>query len=250
LLANRRIIPQLSLTMKTRPLHLSALLLSALALAGAARLSAAAPAKELDALLDEGSPFKPREESAVTGGTTPDSPLEYRGLTERDGVTYLGFIDVTTRVTTWARADGKPERTETGEPDPSSRITVSNYDPDDDEVPIKVRYTPDQGSPRNLTLMLKTAQISVQAARATTTVNPAQPANNAATTAALQQLVSALGAGGNQQRPAVQAQGQQVQQRGAQQRGAQQGAAGGRAAGGGAAAGGGGRGGAAGGGRG
>ncbi len=240
--------------MKTRPLHLSVLLLSALALAGAARLSAAAPVtapKEpqgLDALLEEGSPFKPREEAAITGGQTLDSPLEYRGLLDRDGVTYLGFIDVNTRVTSWARADGK---TETGEPDPSSRITVSGYDPEDDEAPIKVSYASDTGSKRNLTLVLKTAQISVQAARNTTTVNQAQPATNASTTAALQQLVSALGAGGNQQRAGVQAQGQQGQQgRGGQQGGgrAAGGGGGGGAAGGGRAAGGGGGGGAGGGG--
>jgi hypothetical protein len=251
--------------MKTPSRLLSALLLAALTLDGTSRLSAATPApaaaKEtqgIDTLKGDGSPFKQRAENDGSGGVSLDSPLEYRGLIVRkdaagNDVTYLGFIDVNTRVTTWARADGLDDN---GQPDPSNRITVSGYDAEDEEVPIKVTYTSDTGAKRNYTLMLKTSMISVQAVRNTTqNTNQAQQTQNNQTTAAVQQLLQALGGAGNanvrggaanQTQFQNQQQGQRGNQRGNQQggaaggRGAAGGAAGGRGAAGGAAAGGGG----------
>jgi hypothetical protein len=231
--------------MKTNRPCVSALSLAFVALASAARLFAAAPTtpQGLDFLKDEYSPFQQREDQGGSG-ITLDSPLEYRGMTQRGGVTYLGFIDVNTRVTTWVRADGQGED---GQPDPSSRITVSNYEADDDEAPIKVVYTPDTGTRRTLTLVLKTSQISVVRAQQNNQQNTnVNNQNNQNTAAALQQLVTALGgANANQRGTAAGGQIQTQQQGRGNQRGAQQGgaAAGGRAGGaaGGAAAGGGGR---------
>jgi hypothetical protein len=202
--------------------------------------------------LETASPFV--RDSAAIGGISLDSPLEFRGVIGAGKDASLGFYDTEKKISFWVRADGTD-----GDPD----LKVTEYNPDDDEAPIKISYIrqPSQ-PPRNYSLVLKTAQIvRVAAPNANRTTQQTQPTNNNAANnllTALTQLTQGAGAAGNaggfqgQQGQRGQ-QGQQGQRGGAQAGGARAGggaaaggggrAAGGAAAGGGGAAAGGGRGG-------
>ena len=221
--------------MKPRPFP-SALVLCLVTLVLSPVLRAAAGTislRELEAV----SPFG-RDSSAITG-VSRDSPLQFRGVMGDGPDTSLGFFDTEKQISFWVRVDGKD-----ADPD----LKVIEYNPEDDEAPIKISYSrqPNQ-PPRTYSLVLQTAQITRGQQNVNRGNQPAQNNPNNAANAlltAITQLTRGGGAGGNA--GALGNQGQQGQRGGQQgqqgQRGGAQGAGGGR----GGAAGGAARGGAAG----
>ncbi|MEI6862589.1 MAG: hypothetical protein WCL04_10105, partial [Verrucomicrobiota bacterium] len=121
--------------MKPHPLT-SSLVLCLITLVLSPALRAAAPAGTIS--LKELGDISPFSRDIAGVGISRDSPLQFRGVIGEGKDTSLGFYDTEKSISFWVRADGKD-----ADPD----LKVLEYNPDDEEAPIKISYSRQPNQP-------------------------------------------------------------------------------------------------------